>query len=612
MVIGHRQLLLGELARNLGLHFYKDKINSDAEDKEAAFKYLAICIDSMPNLLSTTQQRYDVVIIDESEQVFRHLVAKTLGANRRQCYFQIEFFLKTAKSVILSDADLGFLTMQTAQLMIGNNKSIRLYENSYKPSNASIDLYKSKNHLIMEMKETVLSGGRHYICCNSKNEARLMKEILVEGGKDDAKIMLITSENSQEKKTIQFLKDIKTAILDFDVLIASPSLGTGIDITFDNQAKLVDTTFGFFEAGITTHFDFDQQLSRVRHPKAVKAWVSSQISYLETNPNIIKEFLIKSGEITDALTGYDPTGHPMYDTNDKLLTLYANVTSLANASKNNSKKHFIDLKLHNGWTVNHIEEDESGLPEIKKNVRDAKNIIEETDLTDLINAKEIANFEFELIKKKSTLNKLEVLSCKKFLLKKFYNQDLSLDLLKLDNEGKFRQQLNMLALFLSNPFTLTENDTKRNSSHVIDRNHNSLKSELLIELLIKTGITDSHGKFNLNLEITSLDLKEFAITCSLKSHEIFSLLGVKIRADIHEKPISQLSSILNIIGMKMKRSRHEDDRQGKRIFFYKVDKELHDLVFNYLPLVDKNKDSDSAFKDLAAKEKARKTRKKNT
>jgi hypothetical protein len=605
LVIGHRQLLLGELARNLGLHFYKDKINSSTSDKESVLQYLAICIDSMPNLLNTARQQYDIVIIDESEQVFRHLVAKTLGANRRQCYFQIEFFLKNAVTVIFSDADLGFLTMKTAERMIGNDKAIKLYENAYKPSDASIDLYESKNHLIVDMKETVLSGGRHYICCNSKATARLMKEILIAGGKEETKIMLITSENSQEAVTIQFLKEIKTAILDFDVLIASPSLGTGIDITFDGQAKLVDTTFGFFDAGITTHFDFDQQLARVRHPKAVKAWISPQISYLETDPNVIKEFCITSGEITDALTGYDASGHPMYDTNDKILTLYADVTSMSNASKNNSKKHFIDLKMNNGWLVNHVMEDETGFLDIKKNIRDAKNLIEENDLTGLLNAKELSKFEFDLIRQKSILNKSESLSCRKFLIEKFYGQDISLDLLKLDNIGKFRKQLRMMALFRSNPFSLAESDAKRNASHVIDRDNNSMKANLLIELLPKTGITDSHGKFNLDLEITNSELKEFAMACSHKSHEIYTLLGIKIRADVHRKAMTQLNIILNTIGMKMQESGHTDNKQGKRTFFYKVDKKLHDLIFQYLPLVDRDLDSEAAVKEMAVKEKVR-------
>lgn len=187
LVIGHRQLLLAELARNLDLHFYRDKVDYTKTDKESAFGYLAICIDSMPNLLNTAREKYDVVIIDESEQVFRHLVAKTLGANRRQCYFQIEFFLKHAKSIILSDADMGFLTINTVERMVGKNRNTKIYVNAYKPKGAVIDLYDSKNHLIVEMKTAVLEGGRHYICCNSKTTALLMKKILIEGGKAEKK-----------------------------------------------------------------------------------------------------------------------------------------------------------------------------------------------------------------------------------------------------------------------------------------------------------------------------------------------------------------------------------------------------------------------------------------
>lgn len=606
LVIGHRTLLLGELARNLGLHFYKDKIDHKNFDKEVAFQYLAICIDSMPNLLNTAREKYDVVIIDESEQVFRHLVAKTLGANRRQCYFQIEFFLKNAKSVILSDADLGFLTVQTVERMMGRNRLTKMFVNSHQPSGAVIDIYDSKNQLIMDMKETVLAGGRHYICCNSKTTARLMKEIIIAGGKDENKIMLITSENSQETNIINFLKEIKTAILEFDVLIASPSLGTGIDITFNNAAQLIDTTFGSFDTNITTHFDLDQQLARVRHPKSVKAWISPQISYIESNPEVIKEFCVMSGEITDSLTGYDAAGHPMYNVNDKMLTLYANVMSMSNASKNNLKKHFIDLKLHNGWQVNHIAKEEEDFSDIADDIHEARKSVIEEDLTALLNAKELTEHEFEILKKKTSKSRNEYLSFEKFRVEKFYGEKLSLEILLLDNNGKFRRQLHMMELLMSNPFSLAEKDAERNNSHAIDRQNFSLKAGLLREILSTSGLVDAKLNFKLNLEITSADLKEFALMCSQKSNEIKTLLNVNIRADVHKKASFQLNKILQLIGMKTIKSGQSDDKYRNRTFYYKLDKKQHDLVFKYLPRVSHDANIDASLKEMAHREKLRK------
>lgn len=421
--------------------------------------------------------------------------------------------------------------------------------------------------------------------------------------------MLITSDNSHEKEIVDFLKCIKTAILDFDVLIASPSLGTGIDITFDNAAQLIDTTFGFFDAGITTHFDLDQQLARVRHPKTVKAWISPQVSYVETDPTIIKDFCITSGEMTDALTGYDANGHPMYGANDKILTLYADVTSMSNASKNNLKKHFIDLKLRNGWKVNYVKKDDSGQKEISEEISEAKTSIDAERMLALMNAKDLSESEFNILINKSNMHRHEILSVQKFSIKKFYGEDVTIELLKLDNKGKFRRQLRMMALFMSNPFSLAERDAKLNGRLSIDRENNSLKSELLKELLPATGITDMHGNFNLDLEITTAELSEFISICLRKSLAIDKLLEVNVRKDVGEKPMSQLTRILQLIGMRMKNTRHSDEKNGKRTFYYKVNVESHNLVMEYLPLVKKGEDFEIKLKAIAQKEKERKEKK---
>lgn len=603
LVIGHRQLLLGELARSLGLHFYKDKVDYEKNDKSSTFQYLAICIDSMPHMLNTGRQKYDVVIIDESEQVFAHLVASTLAANRRKCYYQIEFFLRMARSVIVCDADLGFVTINTVERMIGCNTKSKLYVNSHKPDSATIDIYDSKNHLIVDMKQIVLDGGRHYICCNSKATARLMKEILVASGKSEKNIMLITSENSKDPEILEFLKEIKTAILDFDVLIASPSLGTGIDITFDEGAQLIDTTFGFFDANITTHFDLDQQLARVRHPKAVKAWVSPQISFVETTPSIIKEFCVTSRQVTDSLTGYDNAGHAEYKDDDKILTLYADVTSISNASKNNLKKHFIDLKLHNGWSINKVEKNDAGNKEITKNVRNAKDLMAHDHALMLINARQLSEIEFELIAVKSDRNTWEQLAYQRYFIEKFYNVPITADLIKLDNKGKFRAQLRMLICFKSSPFELAERDIKLNYRIGMDRENNSLKAELLQTLLPTTGLVDTHGNFNLDKEITSSNLERFVAMCVEKVQDIKNLLNISVRADIYTKPMAQLNSMLKLIGMKLKESKRTDDPTGKRTFFYNLDTVMHDLTMRYLPLANRDVDFEAKINEMSMKEK---------
>ena len=66
-------------------------------------------------------------------------------------------------------------------------------------------------------------------------------------------------------------------------------MGTGIDITFPENISHVDGVYGLFEAKINTHFDIDQQLSRVRHPKYVRVWISPETFNFETETDPINQ-----------------------------------------------------------------------------------------------------------------------------------------------------------------------------------------------------------------------------------------------------------------------------------------------------------------------------------
>ena len=68
-----------------------------------------------------------------------------------------------------------------------------------------------------------------------------------------------------------------------------------MDITFPDNAKLVDVVFGFCEPGINTHLDFDQQLARVRHPGAVKVWITPRCYKFETHLDVVRYDIMRAG-----------------------------------------------------------------------------------------------------------------------------------------------------------------------------------------------------------------------------------------------------------------------------------------------------------------------------
>lgn len=78
LLVGHRRSLLRALSESLGLQCYLDaKEFAEFAPKRIA-KHFAVSVDSLATMLKPNVHKFDVVLIDESEQVFSHLIADTI------------------------------------------------------------------------------------------------------------------------------------------------------------------------------------------------------------------------------------------------------------------------------------------------------------------------------------------------------------------------------------------------------------------------------------------------------------------------------------------------------------------------------------------------------
>jgi len=119
LLIGHRQSLLREAAAKLGLRCYLDKY----EEPEGPVRTLAVTLDSLPRYNEpngkSARKAFDLVIIDESEQVLAHLFGETIkkGRGLQRCFDAMQFEVANAKAVIALDADLGLVTAHALRTM---------------------------------------------------------------------------------------------------------------------------------------------------------------------------------------------------------------------------------------------------------------------------------------------------------------------------------------------------------------------------------------------------------------------------------------------------------------------------------------------------------------
>ena len=89
-------------------------------------KRFGICVDSLqqiqPAHLTASGDSYELVIIDESEQVFRHLFSDTITSRGTQdrIYKTLREIVRRAGYVVALDADLGYLTSNTLARMVSD------------------------------------------------------------------------------------------------------------------------------------------------------------------------------------------------------------------------------------------------------------------------------------------------------------------------------------------------------------------------------------------------------------------------------------------------------------------------------------------------------------
>ncbi|QNB10293.1 hypothetical protein G5S35_01085 [Paraburkholderia tropica] len=573
LLIGHRQTLLRSLADRLDLtcYFYfdgKGQRNNKPED------YYAICIDSMGRLLKPTAHRYDVVIIDEAEQVVSHLTGSTLKAKRRKCVGSFLFYLRNAKSVIVSDADLGPITVETICNSVDAGMDYRFYVNTYKDSVCPVYAYDNEQHLIQSMIEAVAAGGRHYIATNSKSRADVLAQMINDKFGDGKKVMLVTANTVRHQEVADFVRDIDTAILDYDVTIASPTLGTGIDITFEHGARCIDTVFGFFDARINTHFDMDQQLSRVRNPGEIRLWVTPERFAFETDPNVIREEVIDTDAMNEAFNGYRADGTAEVD--DQYLRMYADVKSIERASKNRLRENLIELRQHNGWEVISVESDVDSRKIGKGLLDDARGAVKARKIDEVCNAAPIDYEQYQQFLELSSTGVVigpeRELAMERYKIETFYREEISPDLLMLDDNGRYRNKVRLMETYLSpmNHIRERADAEKEYGFFASDSKNEAAKKFLLMELLNAAGLADEHGDIQLDVAVTQKTLGKFVECCQKRSGKIEDLFDISVRRDVATKAKNQLDDVIDLIGLKFDKAERRKPN-GVQTYYYRLE-----------------------------------------
>ena len=507
LLIVHRRTLTRQSCRRLGLDCYLDLDRLDHD-------HLGICFDSLLRL--PRDRDYDLVVIDEVEQVLAHILAGTIGSGERIVLFQkLVTMLRAARFVVVMDADIGWASFTTlTRLMTGvipdpaqgdlfkeTSRQVRVLMNTSKPGTGkTIDLYKSKAHLLAELVNALAEGKRIFVASTSKAFAAKISALVAQKLPNCLQLLL-TADTASGEQQQTFLEAPAKEALKYGAIITSPAAGTGLDITFPDRAVMVDLVVGFCEADIVTHWDFDQHISRVRQPGAVRVWISPERLYYETHADVVRRDVL-DGILQAHVVMSDNAGGPAPTLDeDPLIEMATMVVAQQRWSKNRIRQNFKAHKQAQGFEIVEVEPSPDLKTEGGHMLRIASALGDEEYARRILEARPLSRIGYlrvrEAVEAGATVSQDQWTSLERTKLEGFYRERVSADLIERDQRGKFRGRVTrfealtqMLPQAMGAPLT-------RHSAVIHEREQELQFLRMLLEAtpLIRNGAWDREAVF---------------------------------------------------------------------------------------------------------------------
>ena len=582
LLIGHRQALIGEMCSRIGLHSYlDDHSHSDGEQLERTKRY-GICLDSLQKV---RDKHYDVVIIDEVQQVLAHFLSDTLRGKRSLIWESFSRLIRSAKKIIALDADLSWSAFHTLQSLTAPDMPCFVRINQWEPdAKKDARIYSSRDHLLSKLSEMLADGKRVFVTSNSKALVLKAAEILAQIEKPDGspvRAFHVTSENSKSKEAQGFIQNIKQEILDYDVVLASPSLGTGVDISFPEQAQLVDAVVGLFVGGVTDHRDIDQQLLRVRNPKEVHLWIDPVKDTLETDYDAILDDL-RERHLQSLVEGNFST--EVTTEKDSFISMVARIVRDRHHSLNLLKLNFLTYKEQQGWNLVFEAKDTAASKAGRQNLKTATERIHQRRVQEILDAPCLSLYEF--LRVEDRINKIQLPIAQSLRnayyrtrMERFYKQDLTAELIDRDLSQTFRKKLGQFKRLNDHKYIeglfIGSTDLKSDLSANLIR-ESIWADQTLARILMNTPLYQN-CKFLTGVEVTKDDLADFCKESEELKQALRTHLGVKIPDNLRAKPTRFLNKLLDMAGLNLIKTR-SSSRTGTKQYFYAIDDGQLDIL----------------------------------
>jgi hypothetical protein len=453
---GHRVALMRNLCERLKFDYRGDldKVKGQFISDSGYALRIGFCVDSLLAIDPATFADCDL-LLDEIVQIVRHILTSETCAKdgkRPALLARLHALIRSARRVIVADADLDNATLHYLQTLRGDDAPVFLIRNDYQAQGYPVCFIEAteRSVIISRLLNDAASlepGKMLFVSTDSIGTtiAQFLAKHLPQ-----LRVLLINSKTSGGVTEREFIAtpDAVLARGEWDVIIASPTLATGVSIEIQGAIAKV---YGIFQGASSTDADMAQALGRVREPVERVVWCAKRGSNFSkvsrsTNPIEFKSHLqqrtnaiaslIRSSLQEDMLgvaTAIDWQA-------DLHLNLYARIMAEQNRSMLNLRD-CLRVRLQFEGNPITIEKQESD-PAARFLLRDAANQVKLQEAEAKANATDLTYGEVALLEAKEDATPDEQLAIAKFHLKEFYClEEVTTEDVLADRNGRRRGEL---------------------------------------------------------------------------------------------------------------------------------------------------------------------------
>ena len=587
LIITHRIQLGEALCNRFGVNYVTEVHTSET----GTLLGYGVCVDS---LYQESQARFnpndwsnDVIIIDECDQVFWHLLnSGTEVAKRRVSVLKnlkqlIQNVLGSEHGKIyLSSADVSDTDVKYVLSMAGEYRvNPFVIVNNYRHVAGNCYNYSGSNpkNLIAALDKAISKGGHHLLCCSAqKAKSKWGTQALEERFRrkyPELRILRIDSESVPDPSHAAFgcIAHLNEILTQYDLVIASPSLETGVSIDIQGH---FDGVWGIFQ-GVQPVNSVRQMLARLRETVDRHIWVREWGMGVVGNGSTSIGGLLRSQHVaTQAnialLSAADNDDYSFVDQNfqPESLQTWGKRGSVINVEMRRYRESVLAGLVEDGYTVidaDDADDDETGA--VIESVKAASVKLYAAECKAIADSPTISDAELKKLQDTRAKTKTERHQQRKAELSRRYEVDVTPDLVEKDDDGWYPQLRMHYYLTLGREF-LTNRDTKRakaqlelgqNSIWKPDFNKGQMLSSVLLleELNLLQLLTPGE-----RLRSSDEAMQEFKALALKHRYVIKNYLHVSISEKltpiaIAQKLLTKIDLKLNYVGRLGKRENRE-------------------------------------------------------